>query len=165
MTWNDTSEGSANELAVKLNDNESLLVTSINIGLTHRLLNEFEEAESHLNRALNIAKGNKDKLRESLALVELGDVAVTMGNTESAYEYYNKSLEIKYDLDDKKGIASILATIASVQYDQGNLKDAKQNFSSALEKSEQLGLKRLTFEIHKFLSRMQLRSTPALKLS
>jgi len=139
------------DIAEDENDNESLLVTNINLGLTHQRLGNLKDAETFLTDALKLADILNDKHRKSIAYDVKAEIESTYDHSK-AYNTLQQSLILKNELNDKRGISKIYSFLGQLQLMENKLDQAEISFREALRIAEEIGLKKIIYEIYKFLS-------------
>lgn len=97
-----------------------------NLGNTHYLLGNFNEAITYHNERLKIAKEFKDLAAERRAHNNLGNAHIFLGEFEVAAEHYKKTLSLAIELRDK-------AVEAQAYYSLGNTYTLLHDYPTAIE--------------------------------
>ncbi|PRD25538.1 UNVERIFIED_CONTAM: G-protein-signaling modulator 2 [Trichonephila clavipes] len=97
-----------------------------NLGNTHYLLGNFNEAITYHNERLKIAKEFKDLAAERRAHNNLGNAHIFLGEFEVAAEHYKKTLSLAIELRDK-------AIEAQAYYSLGNTYTLLHDYPTAIE--------------------------------
>jgi signal transduction histidine kinase len=80
--------------------------------------NEFEKAFKNLQRYLDMAQQNKNKLQEAKAYISYGTVYSWYGDAAKEVNYYQKAIEILTTLDDSKTLSAVYSNISGVYSNQ-----------------------------------------------
>lgn len=89
------------EIVSMLNDHSSMGRAFGNLGNTHYLLGNFEEAVDNHTKRLELARKTGEKSAQRRAHLNLGNANVFLGNFQLAVENYNATLELARELQDK----------------------------------------------------------------
>jgi signal transduction histidine kinase len=100
--------------------------------------NEFEKAFKTLQRYLDMARENKNKLQEAKAYISYGTVYSWYGDAAKEVNYYQKAIEILTKLDDPKTLSVVYSNISSVYSNQKLYNEAMHyaSLSLALDKKQ-----------------------------
>ncbi len=98
--------------------------------------NEFEKAFKNLQRYLDLAKKNKNKLQEAKAYISYGTVYSWYGDATKEVIYYQKAIELLTKLEDAKTLSVVYSNISSVYSNQKLYDEALRyaNLSLVLDK-------------------------------
>ncbi|XP_072344846.1 G-protein-signaling modulator 1-like isoform X2 [Scyliorhinus torazame] len=97
-----------------------------NLGNTHYLLGNYDDAIAFHKERLSIAKEFGDKAAERRAYSNLGNAHIFLGRFDVAAEYYKKTLQISRQLKDQ-------AVEAQACYSLGNTYTLLQDYEKAIE--------------------------------
>ncbi|XP_069799122.1 G-protein-signaling modulator 1 isoform X1 [Dendropsophus ebraccatus] len=97
-----------------------------NLGNTHYLLGNFNEAIAFHKERLSIAKEFGDKAAERRAYSNLGNAHIFLGKFDASAEYYKKTLQLSRQLKDQ-------AVEAQACYSLGNTYTLLQDYERAIE--------------------------------
>ncbi|XP_054709921.1 G-protein-signaling modulator 2-like [Uloborus diversus] len=97
-----------------------------NLGNTHYLLGNFNEAVSYHNERLKIAKEYRDLAAERRAHNNLGNAHIFLGEFEVAADHYKKTLSLAIELRDK-------AVEAQAYYSLGNTYTLLHDYPTAID--------------------------------
>jgi tetratricopeptide (TPR) repeat protein len=99
--------------------------------------NEFEKAFKNLQRYLDMALQNKNKLQEAKAYISYGTVYSWYGDAAKEVNYYQKAIEILAKLNDSKTLSAVYSNISSVYSNQKLYDEAIRyaNLSLTLDKN------------------------------
>ncbi|XP_056396951.1 G-protein-signaling modulator 1 isoform X1 [Hyla sarda] len=97
-----------------------------NLGNTHYLLGNFNEAIAFHKERLSIAKEFGDKAAERRAYSNLGNAHIFLGKFDASTEYYKKTLQLSRQLKDQ-------AVEAQACYSLGNTYTLLQDYERAIE--------------------------------
>ena len=111
-------------LACSHNDKHQFLRIYGNIGLTHKLLGNYELAIHYFQPALDYSIELGDKRNECIGLEHLGNCYICMHEYDKALPFLEKSLQIANNME--LAIAKV-----SVYYDYGSLAFHQEKYSEA----------------------------------
>jgi CHAT domain-containing protein len=135
-----------------------------NKAFDEKVLGHFDNALSLFGRALDIARGLQDKLRESYGLSGIGEVYDLTGDQDQALNYYRQALAIRTREFDSRGRVATLRDIANALRVRGDATGALAMHTEALTLEASASVRvRLNIQIAKDLDALG-RSTEALKL-
>ncbi|HKO49792.1 MAG TPA: tetratricopeptide repeat protein [Polyangiaceae bacterium] len=103
------------------------------IGRVFRQTGRLEEAQKHLQRALEAFESVADERGVAGARDDLGRLAWMRGDLEVALREMRTAFELRKQLADPRSIALSLNNIGAVCLDRGQLSDAEQAFGAALQ--------------------------------
>jgi signal transduction histidine kinase len=124
------------------------------IGITYERLNDFNNAEQSLQKALKIYKNVNDSFSQQLAVSSLAKVNFRMGNLTKAESLYLKALEISKQNGYKIRRPYIYAGLVELYLTNKDLKNAKKYLALSKQEpetytdssNELLNLERLYYE-------------------
>ncbi len=119
--------------------NRAIATSLNNLAAALRRVGRNKEARRHLDEALDIARRMDDKVMESLALINLGNLESDSGRLAQALVYVRRSLDIEWERNEHTELAIRLDTIADLLRRQGLFVDALVYLELAqgyLERSE-----------------------------
>jgi len=130
------------KLAAKLNreihDTASLAVNYNGQGVVYYSLNEYDSAKVYYQKALDLFRILKNKKREAIALNNIANIYVNVGDSLNlALEYYKKALTVFEELNDLRSKAFVLEGLGSVYRDEGHFDKAISAFNNSLQLAEQ----------------------------
>ncbi|PWH82872.1 sensor histidine kinase [Algibacter marinivivus] len=131
--------------AIKIEEeigSNNLSASLINLGNSYTDLGEFAEAIPYLNKALSIAKADKNKQRVAYSLNNLGTIYLDQGNYPLALEYFKESLYINEKIGDSLGIANHLNNIGWMYKTRKQYDKAMKHYEKALEIDKRIDNKR-----------------------
>lgn len=108
------------------------------IGITYGYLEQFQQAESFLNRALELGQQRGDRAGIASSLTHLGEVASSQGETQTALDYYQQALEIRKEIGDRAGSGIILNQIGALYLSQQDYRRAIAPLQEAITLWESL---------------------------
>jgi tetratricopeptide (TPR) repeat protein len=124
----------------KKRDKNSLAQAYTGIAWVYHLEGEYQKAKDYYDLAINISKGNKDKLNEAIALRKLAVWHIDKDEYDRALELLTKSSEINRE---RQNIAAHRYNLACDYFDIGLVFTDKDDFAAA---REFYGKSRLLFE-------------------
>ncbi len=110
-------------------------------GLTYVTGNPRESVQ-HLENALSIAQRIGSRHAESVALGNLGSVALALGETRHAIEYYEHALIINREIGDRHGEGQDLGNLGSAYAALGETRRAIEYYEQALAIDREIGDRR-----------------------
>ncbi len=120
---------------------DNLSASLLNLGTSYEILGEYGEAISYLNKALSIAKADKNQQRVAYSLNNLGNIYRNQGNYPLALEHYTKSLYINESRGDSISMAHNLSNVGSIYKIQEDYDKAMENFERGLGIYERINSK------------------------
>ncbi|MDJ1174156.1 CHAT domain-containing protein [Roseofilum capinflatum] len=108
------------------------------IGITYGYLEQFQQAESFLNQALELGEQMGDRAGIASSLTHLGQVASAQGDTQTALDSYRQALEIRKEIGDRAGSGIILNQIGAVYLSQDDYSRAIPPLQEAITLWESL---------------------------
>lgn len=109
------------------------------LGLFHRLLSDYEEAEPVLNNALALYEELGDRRGKAGVLMQTAAVLRHRGRYREAIERATQSLELATEFDYRRGIIAALGEISESQCRLGEHSAARENALAALRMCHGLG--------------------------
>lgn len=108
------------------------------IGLSSYSKGEYRDAMTNLNKALELAKQERDKAGEALATMTIGSVHYLQNRHAQALDFYQRAYILFEQLNDKRGMANALNNIGNVYINQANYPLALEYQQRALAIYEKL---------------------------
>ncbi|MDQ2946345.1 MAG: tetratricopeptide repeat protein, partial [Acidobacteriota bacterium] len=130
---------SACELAVAQGLKKPLLEARLVQGVLLTRQRKFEESESTLRAALNLADELNDQSQRMAAFVDLGFNRVTQFHYDGAIPYFEKALIAGQSGADRQPLAVALGNLAICQYRLGDFENATRNVKQAISIQEAIG--------------------------
>lgn len=138
-----------------LKNNEEIIASYNNIGITHTKKKNYNQAISYFEKAdFLIEKLEDKKSHKAIQYNNYGNVFFYKKMYDKSIDFYNKSLDLKREAKDNEGIAICLHNIANVYIEQGKLTEAKNKLHEALALSETAYPNKLFGSICKTTSRL-----------
>ena len=109
------------------------------LGLHLSMLGKTQEALSHFQEVLSLARKLGDKRKEGAALANLGITYSDLGDTQKPIELFKQGLEISRQIGDKRAESDMLGNVASANSVLGNLVDAFHFYEQSLKLHLKLG--------------------------
>jgi tetratricopeptide (TPR) repeat protein len=131
--------------AIKIEEeigSNNLSASLLNLGTSYSGLGDYSGAILYLNKALSIAKTNKNEQRVAYSLNNLGSVYLDQGNYPLALKHFKESLYINEKLGDSLGIANHLVNIGRVYKTQKHYDKAMMYYEKALDIEKRIDRKR-----------------------
>lgn len=116
----------------KLNDNESLSGTYLNIGNDYQLLRKDLLALRYYNKALELQKSINDKYTIARILNSIAGTYKNQNKIDLAMEYFEKSNAIKKEINDVEGLISGNISLGEMYLNQNKPVSALKLFKEAL---------------------------------
>jgi len=111
----------------------------INLGAVYRTVGQMEQAQTHLERALNMCREEGNRAGESWALNNLGRVYSIVGKRQQAREYFEQALQICRELEDRGEEVMNLNSLAGVYRALVQRKKSLDYCEQALSISREIG--------------------------
>jgi serine phosphatase RsbU (regulator of sigma subunit) len=127
---------------------------SIDLGNVYQQMDQQEKALYYFKRGEELAKGNGDKLVQSIALSGKGVSFMVQKKYKEAIEIFNEVNAIHVEINYAKGIAENQLNIASCNIELGNNKEAKHFAANSLKEAKTIGEKKIEGEANKALSKI-----------
>lgn len=110
------------------------------IGVIHRDLGNWDEAENYFQDALSLSQEQDSKSGIATSLGMLGDIERNRGNWDEAERLYRQALELRTQLGDRSGMAVSIGCLGETELGRGNLNAAEKLLKEALAKMQELGM-------------------------
>ncbi len=124
----------AKKLALKLNDNKSVVDAYIGIGISYSIRGLGDSAIMNYNLGYNLAKKTKYLEAMGRALSNIGYAYDKMDNSRESIKYYFQALAIFKKLKFEKGINQSSINIGAIYYDLKQYKLAKSYFEQCYKR-------------------------------
>ena len=108
------------------------------MGITYGYLQQFQQAESFLNQALELGQQRGDRAGIASSLTHLGEIASSEGKTQTALDSYRQALEIRKEIGDRAGSGIILNQIGALYINQKDYRRAIPPLQEAITLWESL---------------------------
>lgn len=112
--------------------------TYLELGYTHRMLDEFAQASDYYQRSEKLFESAGFQERRAQVLLSLGVVEYFQSRYKEALQYYYGSLDLYETAGDTVGIARALNNIGTTYQMMGKYEDALRYFEQSLELAEYL---------------------------
>lgn len=127
----------------------------VSLGMVYRRADDYENAMSHLSKALDVARSTDDRSGMADALYHLGSVAWSEGNNLQSAEYHQEALEICQEL----GLTDLIAVQAyhgraEAYWISGHPDQSIEMFNESLKLARQINDKSYESENHQMLCMM-----------
>ncbi|MDX8399945.1 MAG: tetratricopeptide repeat protein [Gallionellaceae bacterium] len=137
------TEGNYANALARLNEAETAFDTAGNqLGLANvnrsrgaieRFRDRVQSAIPYLEKALNTYRVNSSRSGEVLALWELGEASVQLGQFDDARKYHQESLQIAESIRFPLGIRNAYIALANIEAKRNRPKNAAEGFSRAID--------------------------------
>jgi len=135
----------AEVLADDLGDPRLQIGVSTEVGMQSRRVRELDHAETHLHRAIKIARETGHRRMEILPLYEMGGVAWSRGDLESARDWWVEGLARSEQFNEETKLAWGYGGLGLLAMCKGQSAEARRKLEQAIEVCERHGLmERLT---------------------
>lgn len=131
--------------------NSNLSLVHNNLGTAFLNLHEYDSADYHLRKALNI-KINSDSSLLPTTLNSLGDLNMKTGAFDSAYMYFVSSHKVLELMGDSYGIAENNLWLARLNIKRGKLAAAKSKILATMTYARNQGTRDLSLECYELLA-------------
>jgi tetratricopeptide (TPR) repeat protein len=121
------------EASHKANDVAGELVYLGDLGYSHTMLGNLDEARDCFERSLSISQRIGDPAGEAAALNNIGAILERQGSYSDARDHYERSLAIREQLGMEGDIAETLNNVAGVLYREERWDEALKVFQRALD--------------------------------
>jgi predicted ATPase/class 3 adenylate cyclase len=108
------------------------------VGQNCSFMGRYEEARTHLEESLSIARELDDKERVAAVLQPLAMVCVGQGDSATARRHLEEALELARKLGDKREIAAALNALGQVHRVDGKLDEAEPLYEDVLSLAREL---------------------------
>ena len=119
-----------------LNDSLGLAQVYNNMGEVNKRLGEMDMALEYLFRSLGM---NRTDSTRAMALYNVGELYITMGNYEKATDYINQSMDLAQRLNDQRIIGYNQWSMARIKTEQGRYDEAFSHYDTAEKILTELG--------------------------
>ncbi len=109
------------------------------VGITHLVQSQYEDALPYFQNALHIHRQIGNRKGVARALNNIGLVHRNQSRYEEALDQYRESLQIERDLGNPRGVARTLNNIGLLHKNQGQYGEALSRYQEALEISRGTG--------------------------
>jgi len=99
-----------------------------NLGQYYNYKRDYDNSQTYLNKALEIAKEASNTIDIAIILGILGDLEYDIGNFDIAVKTFNKELSLFKEQEDNQGIAIAEGHLGMVLLQKGNLDQALNHF-------------------------------------
>jgi tetratricopeptide (TPR) repeat protein len=100
-------------------------------GVSLQAQGELSEALATLERALDLARKEGQRLGEGAALNRLGTVYLELGRLEEAREHCERALPVLQEVADREGEAVTLYNLGAIWRKLGSLEEARRSYGAA----------------------------------
>lgn len=126
--------GRAAKLNDEIGDLGSLAVNYNGLGVSYYNLAEYDSSKFHYNKALDLFRQLKSKKREAIALNNIANIYVNVGDSlYLALDYYQQAIQVFDELKDTRSMAFVLEGLGSVYRELGNYREAVSKFEESLK--------------------------------
>ncbi|MDO9592174.1 MAG: diguanylate cyclase, partial [Erysipelotrichaceae bacterium] len=122
-------------------------VTVSNLGALYLEMHELGKAEDFTNRALIMAREEKNRMIESACLQYLGVIAKEKGHFEEALHYYNESLDVYRETRELIHEAEVLLEFHKLYFEQGDTALSLEYLNEAMLIAEEVSSNTLISDI------------------
>ncbi|HEX6225968.1 MAG TPA: tetratricopeptide repeat protein [Chryseolinea sp.] len=120
----------------------------VNLGITHSMLNNFDEAKKCYRQALKIDRATGKERGVALSLANLAFLFDKMKLYDSALFYHREGLAIREKLSRPEDLSRSLIGVGRGYLQLNKLEDAKPYLFRALELTHQMGSKPMQLDVH-----------------
>ena len=120
--------------------------------------NDYDEAEKHLNRCLEIHRSRQNDSGTARALYNLGHIAVERAQYDLAETLLGESLQIQEVVDIDVGVADVLYRLAYIRFYQGKFDETEHLLVRALSLHDAQSDWRGVIRTLSFLARLEIES-------
>ncbi len=126
---------SALELSENSGSTKNIVASHLKLGQCYTLIGQYEFAVNYLNKALNIAQKNKDKISIIEILNSLGNDLSKSGISKrnDAENYYLRGLSLAEEINNQALISKLSNNIANIYLAQGNTNKSLLYYQKALD--------------------------------
>lgn len=128
-----------NDLYKNQDDSDDLIRILISLGETSYVISEFKKAVNYFERAMLIAKANKDSTFVGSIKHHFGLLLIQQGQFGKAKVSFNDALNIFEMTDDVKGISEAYFQLGIIYYNQKQYDAAKIQFEKSNENAFKTG--------------------------
>jgi DNA-binding SARP family transcriptional activator/Tfp pilus assembly protein PilF len=119
------------QAAREIDDQEGEAYALTNLGVTYRLLGQYDQATDHLTEALERHRHTADRHGEARTLSNLGAVEDRRGQHTQATRHLEEALERYRELNNQHGIAAVLTNLGAIELRPGHYPEAVQHLTEA----------------------------------
>lgn len=109
--------------------------TLLKKGRVLELIGEWDESMDAYQKALDLAKKDRDALLLGKAHNRMGSVLLLKGKYQEGKRYLNAAEQLFKSIDDHAGIAGVRGNLGNLNLRQGNYKEAKKYFKDSIKLS------------------------------
>jgi predicted ATPase len=131
--------GEAVRFARQAEDDFALAVALNNLGVTHQLLGDTEQATAYYEESLELRRRVGDLSRVALSLANLAGIALGAGDASRAAAFFSEAAEIASAIGDKRHICVAFGGLALVAYRERRWEDADAHARASLRLAIELG--------------------------
>lgn len=126
---------SALELSENIGSTKYIVASHLKLGQCYTLIGQFELAINYLNKALNIAQKNKDKINIIEIFNALGNALSKSGVSKrnEAENHYLRGLSLAEEINNQALISKLSNNIANIYLAQGNTNKSLIYYQKALD--------------------------------
>ncbi|MFF2807677.1 tetratricopeptide repeat protein [Streptomyces sp. NPDC058000] len=115
-----------------VNDSDGQLLLLSQLGMSHRSVNQLDQAVEYLNRALALARTAQKRIDEAHALNLMGLIHLRARRLEAAAAHFAQAIDIFRDVDGARWAAFALSNVAGAHLEAGHLEEADAAIQAAL---------------------------------
>jgi predicted ATPase len=131
--------GEAVHFARQAEDDFALAVALNNLGVTHQLLGDIEQATVYYEESLELRRRVGDLSRVALSLANLAGIALGAGDASRAAAFFSEAAEIASAIGDKRHICVAFGGLALVAYRERRWEDADAHARASLRLAIEIG--------------------------
>jgi Signal transduction histidine kinase len=136
---------------------EGVAICMEQMGLLSWEVNDFQEAKTNINKALEIYTEKGSKYGLASTNKDLGIVEYSMGNYKVAEAYLNKALKISSEIGEKLGIATIYEYLGLCSIGEGKVVEGLGSLKKGLSIATDNNQRRLQLNIYAKLTEVYLK--------
>jgi predicted ATPase/DNA-binding SARP family transcriptional activator len=121
------------ELCRALGDERALATSLVHVGWTYYELDDFEQAETHLQEALTLARAGGNLWSAAFALTGLSYSAAAHGDYEVAEQYAAEGLRLHRQIGSPYGLAHQLCALGRIASGRGQYATALADFRESIQ--------------------------------
>ena len=110
----------------------------VEVGLVASMQGDQETARAYAQRALTLARRDKNRSVAASALNTLGNAAKRLGEYDTAYDFYTQCREISREILDRRSEATAIANLGNVAHERGEYAQAGACYEESLAVYRQL---------------------------
>ena len=127
------------KIAIKMNDEQKIAESSIEIGDIHKLEAKYDEALELFTEASEIYESIGDEKGRCEAIGKIGSIYTNKSEYERSIEYFERMKDIAEGLGDKQLISKFYGNMGSAYYGFGELNKALGYYKKKLKIKKELG--------------------------